>query len=293
MLKNMSIRKRIVVMLAVVYIVSLVIAVVGGGYVLRRDAIREAQEKTDLFATVMSSSARYLHNEIRPKAEELVPEDAYFPESGVGVLMLTEVARYIQKEYPEYIFRFASPNPLNPDSLADELEEQVIAGFENGDFEEWKGVAERDGISFYAVAKPLTAGSDCIHCHDTPDVAHPSQVEAYGTRSGYGYLEGDVVGARFIYVPLEAVRAQAISRISYFTVAFSIFFLLVLFAVDRFIVGSVVKPIEHIVEVSENISRGKLDCEFDVKTNDEIKLLADAFERMKVSLAKAMDILRQ
>lgn len=293
MLKNMSIRKRIVVMLAVVYVVSLVLAIAGGGYVLRLDAIREAQEKTDLFAAVMSNSARYLHNEIRPKAEELIPEDAYFPESGVGVLMLTEVARYIQQDYPEYIFRFASPNPLNPDSLADETEEQVISGFENGDYDEWKGEVERDGVSFYAVAKPLVAGSDCISCHDTPEVAHPSQVETYGTRSGYGYLEGDVVGARFIYVPLEAVRTEAFSRITYFSIAFSIFFLLVLFAVDRFIVGSVVKPIEHIVEVSEHISRGKLDCEFDVKTNDEIRLLADAFERMKVSLAKAMDILRQ
>ncbi|EAT14335.1 DUF3365 domain-containing protein [Desulfuromonas acetoxidans] len=293
MLKNMSIRKRVVVMLAIVYLVSLVLAIAGGAYVLRKDAIREAQEKTDLFAAVMSSSARYLHNVIRPKAEELVPEDAYFPESGVGVLMLTEVARYIQEEYPEYIFRFASPNPLNPESLASELEENVIMGFEDGEYSEWKGFADRDGTSFYAVAKPLIAGSDCISCHDVPEVAHPSQVEKYGSHSGYGYLEGDVVGARFIYVPLEAVRDQAITRIGYFSAAFSIFFLLVLFAVDRFIVGSVVRPIEHIVDVSEDISRGKLDREFEVKTNDEIKLLADAFDRMKVSLAKAMDILRQ
>jgi len=79
----------------------------------------------------------------------------------------------------------------------------------------------------------------------------------------------------------------------YFSAVFSVFFLLVLFAVDRFIVSSVVKPIEHIVDVAEDISRGKLDREFHVKTNDEIKMLADAFDRMKVSLAKAMDILRQ
>ncbi|PLX91710.1 MAG: histidine kinase [Desulfuromonas sp.] len=293
MLKNMSIRKRVVVMLAIVYLVSLVLTIAGGAYVLRKDAIREAEEKTDLFAAVMSSSARYLHNVIRPKAEELVPEDAYFPESGVGVLMLTEVARYIQEEYPEYIFRFASPNPLNPESLASELEEKVITGFEDGEYSEWRGFADRDGASFYAVAKPLVAGSDCISCHDTPEVAHPSQVETYGSHSGYGYLEGDVVGARFIYVPLESVRDQAITRITYFSLAFSVFFLLVLFAVDRFIVGSVVRPIEHIVDVSEDISRGKLDRQFEVKTNDEIKLLADAFDRMKVSLAKAMDILRQ
>ena len=293
MLKNLSIRKRIVVMLAVVYVISIAIVITGGGYVLLKDVEREAQEKTDLFAAVMSSSARYLHNVIRPKAEELLPEDAYFPESAVGVLMLTETARYIQDVYPEYIFRFASPNPLNPDNLSNKFEDRIIQGFEDGEINNWKGFTEREGVSYYAVAKPLIAGSNCISCHDVPEYAHPNQVEKYGTRSGYGYLEGDVVGARVIYVPVESIKAQAYKRIMYFSVAFSLFFLMVLFAVDRFIVTSIAKPVEHIVSVAEKISRGNLDAEFDVKTNDEIKSLADAFERMKVSMSKAMDILRQ
>lgn len=293
MLKNMSIRKRVVVMLAIVYVFALALVVAGGSYFLKQDVVREAQQKTELFAAVMSNSARYLHNVIRPKAEDLVAQDAYFPEGSVGVLMLTEVARYIQEQYPEYIFRFASPNPLNPDSLSNAFEDEIIDAFEEGEYELWDGFAVRDGIEFYAVAKPLIAGSGCIHCHDTPDEAHPKQVEAYGTRSGYGYLEGDVVGARFIYVPVDSIQQEAMQRIAFFSAIFSVFFLLVMFAVDRFIVSSVVNPIEHIVEVAEDISRGKLDCEFNVKTNDEIKLLADAFDRMKVSLAKAMDILRQ
>ncbi|MEA3465973.1 MAG: DUF3365 domain-containing protein [Thermodesulfobacteriota bacterium] len=293
MLKNMSIRKRIVVMLAIVYVFALALVIAGGSYVLKQDVVREAQEKTELFAAVMSNSARYLHNVIRPKAEDLVVEDAYFPEGSVGVLMLTEVARYIQEQYPEYIFRFASPNPLNPDSISNAFEDGIINSFEDGEFENWDGFTVRDGVEFYAVAKPLVANPGCIHCHDIPEVAHPNQVEAYGTRSGYGYFVGDVVGARFIYVPVAAIQQEAMKRIAIFSAAFSVFFLLVMFAVDRFIVSSVVKPIEHIVEVAEEISRGKLDCEFKVNTNDEIKLLANAFDRMKVSLAKAMDILRQ
>ncbi len=293
MFKKLSIRKRIVVMLAVVYVVSIAVAVAGGGYVLLKDVEREAQEKTDLFAAVMSSSARYLHNVIRPKAEKLVPSDAYFPESGVGVLMLTETARYIQDIYPEYIFRYASPNPLNHENLSNQFEDGIIEKMEEGEVGEWRGFIERGGASYYAVAKPLVAGSDCISCHDVPEVAHPEQVEQYGTRSGYGYLEGDVVGARFIYVPVEMVKIQAYQRILYFSMGFSVFFLIVLFAVDRFIVTSIVRPIEHIVSVAEKISRGNLDAEFDIKSKDEIRTLADAFERMKVSMSKAMDILRQ
>ncbi len=292
MLKNLSIRRRIMVILAMVYVVSLSLAVTVGYYVLRQDTIRESEEKTAIFAAAMSSAGRYLVENIRPRLNELLP-DAYFPEGTVGILMLTEAARSVQETYPEYIFRIASPNPLNPDNLADPFEENVVELFDMGEIEEWKGFVDRNGKRFYAVATPMEAGRSCIWCHDTPEVAHPDMVKKYGSRSGYGYEVGDVVGGRFIYVPAEVALSQARKKLAYFAGGFSIFFLLALLAVDRIIVRSVVRPIENIVAVAGDISRGKMDSEFEVKTNDEIKDLADAFKRMKVSLAKAMDILRE
>ncbi len=69
--------------------------------------------------------------------------------------------------------------------------------------------------------------------------------------------------------------------------------LLALIIIDYTMKRSIIRPIENIVEVAGEISRGKMDRNFEVDTNDEIKLLADAFNRMKVSLEKAMDILRK
>jgi len=292
MLKNMTIRKRIMLILAVVYIISLSAAVGGGYYLMRQDTIRESLEKTDIFAAAMSSAGRYLGANIRPKVQELLP-DTYFPEGSVGILMMTQTARYVQESYPEYIFKIASDNPLNPDNLADSFEESIIQQFDDGDVEEWKGFVKKDGQEFYAVAKPISASSNCIWCHDTPEVAPPEMVEQYGTRSGYGYVSGDIVGGRFIYVPTKIALQQAQKKLAYFAIGFSLFFLLALIAVDRIIVKSVVRPIENLVEVAGDISRGKMDREFEVETNDEIRALADAFKRMKVSLAKAMDILRK
>ena len=292
MFRNLTIRKRIMLILALVYVISLSLAVTGGYYVLRQDTIREAEQKTAIFAAAMSSAGKYLTGEIRPKVEKLLP-NTYFPEATVGIMMLTQTARYVQQTYPEYIFRIASPNPLDPDNLADATESKIIDGFDQGDFDQWKGFVKRDGKSYYAVATPLVATANCIWCHDTPQRANPEMVAQYGTHSGYGYVVGDVVGGRFIYVPTEVALKEARRKLAYFAGGFSLFFLLALLAVDRIIIRSVVKPIEDIVAVATDISRGKMDREFEVKNNDEIKALADAFKRMKVSLAKAMDILRE
>jgi HAMP domain-containing protein len=292
MFRNLTIRKRIMLILALVYVISLSLAVTGGYYVLRQDTIREAEQKTAIFAAAMSSAGKYLTGEIRPKVEKLLP-NTYFPEATVGIMMLTQTARYVQQTYPEYIFRIASPNPLDPDNLANATESKIIDGFDQGDFDQWKGFVKRDGKSYYAVATPLVATANCIWCHDTPQRANPEMVAQYGTHSGYGYVVGDVVGGRFIYVPTEVALKEARRKLAYFAGGFSLFFLLALLAVDRIIIRSVVKPIEDIVAVATDISRGKMDREFEVKNNDEIKALADAFKRMKVSLAKAMDILRE
>jgi len=118
-------------------------------------------------------------------------------------------------------------------------------------------------------------------------------VEKYGTRSGYGYTVGDIVGARFVYVPTEVAHQQAMQKLIYFSGGFSLVFLFALVAVDRIINNSVVKPIENMIKVASDISRGKMDSEFEETSTTEIQSLAEAFKRMKVSLSKAMDILRE
>jgi HAMP domain-containing protein len=292
MLRNMSIRKRLMVILSLVYIISMVGAIAGGYFVLDRDSLREAKEKTELFTTVMSANQKFMSRNVRPEIMDLLP-DTYFPEATVGIVMMGETASLIQEEYPEYIFKVASPNPLNQDNRSDSFENSIIAGFDNGDFEEWAGPVNKAGERFYATAVPIEARKSCIWCHDTPEVAHPDMVEEYGTDSGYGYEVGDVVGGRFVYVSMTASDAITMQKLALFGGGISLLFLIAMLLIDRIIISTVVKPIEEIVEIAVDISRGKMDREFNVKGNDEIKLLADAFNRMKVSLAKAMDILRK
>lgn len=292
MLRNMSIRKRLMVILTMVYIISMLGVIVGGYYLLSRDSLREAKEKTRLFATVMSANQKFMARNVRPEIMDLLP-DTYFPEATVGIVMMSETAAMIEDDFPEYIFKIASPNPLNEDNRSDAFENSIIVGFDNGDFEKWEGPVNKAGKRYYAIAAPIEARKSCIWCHDTPEVANPEMVEEYGTDSGYGYEVGDVVGGRFIYVPMAAADELAMKKLAGFGGGISLLFLFAMLIIDRIIIGTVVKPIEGLVEVAGDISRGKMDREFDIRGNDEIRLLAEAFNRMKVSLAKAMDILRK
>ncbi len=292
MLRNMSIRKRLMVILTVVYIFSMAGAIAGGYYVLNLDSLREAKEKTELFATVMTANQKFMARNVRPDILDLLP-DEYLPAATVGIVMMGETAKMIEEDYPEYIFKVASPNPLNQENRSDSFENTIIAGFDNGDYETWEGTVTKAGKRYYATAVPVEARKSCIWCHDTPEVAHPEMVEEYGSDSGYGYEVGDIVGGRFIYVPMSATDELTMEKLAGFAGGISLLFLIAMLVIDRVVIGTVVKPIEQIVDVAEDISRGKMDREFDIKGNDEIKLLAEAFNRMKVSLAKAMDILRK
>jgi len=292
MLRNMSIRKRLMVILTLVYIISMVGAIAGGYFILDRDSLREAKEKTELFTTVMSANQQFMSQNVRPDIMDLLP-DEYLPDATVGIVMLSETAAIIHEKYPEYIFKVASPNPLNKNNRSDSFENTIIAGFDNGDFEEWEGTVSKAGERFYASAVPIEARKSCIWCHDTPAVAQPEMVERYGTDSGYGYEVGDIVGGRFVYVSMTASDEVTMQKLAVFGGGISILFLIAMLVIDRIVISTVVKPIEEIVAVAEDISRGKMDREFNIKGNDEIRLLADAFNRMKVSLAKAMDILRK
>ncbi|WP_303720645.1 DUF3365 domain-containing protein [Malonomonas rubra] len=292
MFKNMNIRKRVFVILAIVYIFSMIGVVGAGYYLLTEDTRREAAEKTELFLRSMNANQKYMSQYVRPELNELIG-DEYFPEASVGAVMLAKTAKILNTAYPEYLLKISSPNPLNPDNQSTPFEEKIIAGFDKGEYEEYSGFTEINGESFYASAIPIEARKGCIWCHDTPEAAHPDMVAEYGTTSGYGYKEGDIVGTRIVYVSTQKIVELTWKKLAFLSAVVSVLFLVALIIIDLIINRSVVKPIETIVEVAGDISRGKMDRSFDVDTNDEIKSLADAFNRMKVSLQKAMDILRK
>lgn len=287
-----SIRRRVLSVLVVVYLVSMAATAGIGWMVLKADAVKVAQEKTDLFMGTMNAARRYMVEHLRPQTKELLP-GTYFPEGSVGIVMLASIGRMLQEDHPEYVYRIASPNALNPANRADDEEGRIIARFANRGGKQWDGFIERNGQTYYTVATPMKAKPGCMRCHSVPDAAPKALVAKYGSTGGFGYKNGEVVGATFAYMPISIALDEARQKLAVFIAAFSLFFLIVLFIVDRVLVSSVIKPIERFVDDADAVSKGDMSRSFEVNSEDEMQTLAKAFNRMKVSIQKSLDMLRR
>ncbi|MBL8150567.1 MAG: HAMP domain-containing protein [Blastocatellia bacterium] len=110
------------------------------------------------------------------------------------------------------------------------------------------------------------------------------------------------------YSPIKDINSQVIGRIgvqikqSWFNAVINRVVLIIALIVVFFLIASSVaavfaaqkltRPIVELTEASNNISLGQLDQAIQIKGSDEIGQLAEALERMRISLKQALERLR-
>ena len=53
------------------------------------------------------------------------------------------------------------------------------------------------GDKYLTLSRPLKVGSAaCLTCHSTPDAAPPTMVALYGSQNGFGWKQGETIGAQ-------------------------------------------------------------------------------------------------
>ncbi len=294
MFKRMSLRRGFTLVLVIVYLLSLPV-VVGVTYkLLLKNAEKESLERAELMLTAIRAMRQYAGGVMRPVAEDLA-EDRVIPELMSGFYVVRETAQIISDEEENFSFKFAVLNPMNPDNLADDFERAKIQAYREGKLKgRWTGFLKTPEGNRYAVMTPIKVSSErCLECHGDPADAPEDIIKLYGDKNGFGWEVGETIGVEAIYVPADVPVKNAQRSLFTFTGIYSGLFLLVIIIIDRLIKASIIRPIEHIVETADDISRGHLDRDFEIDAENEIKTLADAFRRMKVSLQKAMEMLRK
>ena len=117
-------------------------------------------------------------------------------------------------------------------------------------------------------------------------------VALYGNEHGFGWKQGEVVGAQVVSVPLSVPLQRAYSNLLLMIGALVITFIIILVLVDQLLRVLVVRPVVGISEMASRVSMGKLDePELVRSSNDEIGSLAGSFNRMRRSLQNAMKII--
>jgi protein-histidine pros-kinase len=260
---------------------------------LQNAARDQVLQEARLMMETISSTRTYTTKQIRPLLEILEKRDKTFYAQTVPAFGAQQVFSYLHTDFPDYAYREPTLNPTNPTDRAVDWEADVVNYFRN-DQSKKEVSGERNtptGRSLY-FAKPILAGEPCQECHSVPKAAPAAMIKIYGSNNGFGWKVNEIVAAQIISVPMSlplAAASAAFQTIIIWMIGISVAVLLLLNIALYF---AVVRPVTAMSRAADDISTGNLNVpELPVKGKDEISRLADSFNRMHRSLAKAMKLL--
>jgi protein-histidine pros-kinase len=281
-----------------VLIVVFLIGFAAVGLISRRLLETSAREEVVHNARLMMNTAlavrAYTVQQIKPHLDPMLG-DAFLPQS-VPAYAATETLAHIRKEYPDYGYKEATLNPTNPRDRATDWEADIVQQFrQNTETKEL--ISERisaTGRQLY-IAKPIQiVNPACLVCHSIPGAAPASMIKVYGEANGFGWKPQEVIGAQVVTVPMELPILNAERTFRTFMVSLAGVFATVFVVLNLMLSWLIVRPIRKMARVADKISTGDFDApEFSVRGRDEVAVLGTAFNRMRRSLDKAMQMLER
>jgi HAMP domain-containing protein len=252
-----------------------------------KSMMHEANIKSNIILNYAMASLKYMKHVQKPLVRELIEEDRFYPELMSGFVSARGTYEYFNQAYPDYIFKQATVDPLNPKNKADLNEMEIIEQFKsNPKKKEESGTIQRNGEEVYFIAQPIKTDTEkCLTCHGNPDNAPKDQIEIYGTKTGYNWKMDDTVAAFIVYVPIEnAMETAKTNSFHLFAIA-ACGVLIMLMVVWFFLDRTVVNPILRLTQITENLSLGKnVEQPINCLAKSEIGVLGHSIERLRVSL---------
>ena len=293
MLHKIGLRKRFFVILSLIFICSLPVMIGGSYVVLKKNIDAETFEKARFYLSIVESVRKQIGKVTRPAVMAKLPND-FIREAMSTSFNARGVAERVQEEFTEYSFRHASINPRHSPNKADAFESKLITSFQNDrNLKQMSGHVKKDGKGYFYIAKPVISDTSCLQCHGNPKDAPREVLDTYGGTAAFGWVVNDVVASLVVYVPTEVAFHNALRTILIFSCFYTAIYLLTFVIIDLIIIHGIINPIQHLVDTAEAVSTGSLDKEFVVETNDEIRTLAEAFNRMRKSIKMAMKMLQK
>lgn len=245
-------------------------------------------------ARLMMASAKsvrdYTSNDLSPLLQQNPRHRVRFLPETVPFFAATTTFNDLRRDYPDYTYKEAALNPTNPEDRASDWESDIIQGLRDhpGELE---AVGERPtptGPAIY-IASPIKAAQECLQCHSTPSAAPAALLAVYGSANGFGWKKDEIVGAQIVSVPLSVPVAnanRAWHRLLLFLIVTAI---LAILALDAGVYWFVIRPLKIVSDTADRISRGEKNVSpVQIEGKDEIATVASSFNRMQVSLAKAL-----
>lgn len=264
-----------------------------GSYRLQKNAEEKIAQRARMLLVTMESSRKFTNTIVKPALYEAIP-DKFIMEgmsSSFGARALFEI---IHETFPEYYFKHAAPDPRNPINKSDEFETMMIQKFqENINLHEWQGYHQKNDALEYVIMKPIRHEESCNKCHGEPENTLPQIIEKYGDKNAFHRKTGDVIAALTVSVPADYIIHEA-KKYTYTFLGLVISFFLILGTITNLMMNSlIIKPVKYLSDIASRASMGEMELEIKLDRKDEIGELAQALDRLKLSVKKAMERLKK
>ncbi len=279
---------------AILLMFSIIVSLVAYFY-LKAMVTRDVYKETEIFISTADATRTYVKDILRPKMVDVLPRDGFIPHAMSTSFIGREVMQRVRERFPEFSYKRASANPMNPINLADAFEMKMLKWFQtHPEVAEWHGVIKNNNRSYYTRLRAIYVEAECLRCHGDPDAAPMDLIKIYGTKGGFHYSVGDVVAADTIYIPVD------ISFVRVREAAFSIFIIAVVSLVSLWGLfhllfnRTVVSELKGLLATFRNIpgNAESQDEEVSIEVGDEVTQLKEAFEHVARDLKQTHDELK-
>lgn len=297
MLNNFKLSKKFNVLLLAVFLITVICSGIGFSAILNHNTEQQVTQRATLLLKTMLSVRQYTLTQVNPELAPRLETEAEFLPQTVPGYSAREVFEDFRKnpEYADFFYKEATLDPTNLRDRADGFEAELVKRFQgNSAIKELTGYRTSPAGSLFYIAHPIAISKEsCLRCHSTPEAAPKSQLTTYGRNNGFGWKLHQIVGAQIISVPASGVadstRQDFIFLMGIVTGALALVMLVINFLLQR----TVIRPLERIARVANDVSMGNMEAEFEQPSGDEIGKLTQAFNRMKTSLVMAINLLEK
>jgi HAMP domain-containing protein len=261
---------------------------------LIQNARREVMQEAELMMASARSVRDYTAQDLKPLLEQNPQHKTKFLAETIPAFGAISTFNRLKQKYPDYSYREVSVNPTNPEDRAMDWEGDILAYMR--DHPDHKPlIGDRDtptGPALY-LASAITADPPCMECHSRPAVAPAAMIATYGADHGFGWKPGSVVAAQIVSVPM-AVPVGIAKRAFHLLIVYLVVALLAtIAALDAGVYFIVIRPLRLVSDAADRASKGEgTPAPLPVHGSDEIAAMTASFNRMQVSLAKALKLLR-
>jgi len=242
------------------------------------------KDKAELALQFDLAVRSYVSETIRPFAQEHTDKDEFIPDFMSTSFVARSVFDKVRKEFPEYILKFSSDNPRNPNNQAGPVELKIIEYFNNNpDIKKWGGKVKINGQDHIALFSAMRMKEECLQCHGDPKDAPASMVAQYGNEAGFHRPAGEVIALDTIALPVKKYQAAATMqaiKISLVMITGLALLLIVVYCVFQRMVGRKLKIIADHFKNSKAMCGKLLILPSVSYHNNEIEEIVFSYNRM-------------